>query len=142
MKNTPPQGAVAPWGRRWRRRRGIFSKMILKTDTFSQDFLKICQVQTSGMHASRVFLDHTVSQGTQVTICHVMTVRPLDRPPWRLPFYLFRWPLWLWPKLRDWHPAQPCVTHGTAQMKWPQRRPGNTGNIWKIGKLHPDGQGP
>ena len=54
---------------RQRRRRGICFKPILKIDTFFQDFLKICQVQFSGMHSSRVFQDHiiSISSGTQVT---------------------------------------------------------------------------
>ena len=38
MKNTPPQGAAAPWGRRQRRRWGIFFKLIVKIDPLLSRF--------------------------------------------------------------------------------------------------------
>ena len=38
-----------------------FSTKILEIDSFFKDFLKIWQVQFSGMHSIRAFQDHTIS---------------------------------------------------------------------------------
>ena len=70
MKNTPPQGGAAPWGRRQRRSwTGVFFKLILKIVAFFSRFAEhmpspiFTNALKQGFSGSHYFPRHASSQG-------------------------------------------------------------------------------